>query len=185
MKKGIIAVLFAALIILEAMSAFAGVSPYVDPSTMTSMDSVVRTTTPPLGLIPKIVIPGIGTTQPCKLEMTVSPRDPYFLGRQRNICVQQNKGNLYCQQRCIDRMKLYVATGSFSKDLKLYSASTCVDADPETVKSADSANKCYFVSANECDKVNPSQEFCRRKCMQKAYAICRQNIASMAYSNRK
>ncbi len=173
MKKGMFAVLFAALIVLQAAAVFAAATSmaYTDPLSMApEPSSVVRSN-----------VISRGARAPCNVQMTVSPRDPYFIGRQRMICVNQNKGNLFCQQQCIDKMKLYVITGAFQRNLQLYSAAGCTAADPAVVKGASSASKCYAVSSDECAKVNPANDYCRRKCVQNAYAICRQSIATLSY----
>jgi hypothetical protein len=171
MKKEMIAVLFAALILVQTAAVLAEDTSYIEPRSMTAApSSVIRTI-------------GSKTTTfaSCRTEMSVSPRDPYFIGRQRNICVQQNKGNLYCQQQCIDKIKLYVLTGAFQRGLQLYSAASCAAADPAVVKAATSANRCYFTASNECINVNPNNDYCRRKCVEQAYAICRQNIATLSF----
>jgi hypothetical protein len=173
MKKGMFAVLFAALVILQAAAVFAAATSmtYTDPLSMApEPSSVVRSN-----------VISRGARAPCNVQMTVSPRDPYFIGRQRTICVNQNKGNLFCQQQCIDKMKLTIIVGSFQRQLQLYSAASCTAADPAVIKGASSASKCYSLASDECAKVNTENDYCRRKCIQNAYAICRQNIAAMRY----
>ncbi len=184
MKKILTAVILAAMILVEAAFVFAAVSPYVDPLSMTTeTTSVVREAAPAASTIGGYRTITFPVKQPCKLDMTVSPRDPYFIGRQKAICVNQNKGNLFCQQQCVDKMKLYILTGAYQRNLQLYSAGGCASADLAAVKAVKSANQCYFVAGNSCADANPSNDFCRRKCVQNAYAVCRQGIAGMRYTN--
>ncbi|MEM2916423.1 MAG: hypothetical protein QXT19_03655 [Candidatus Woesearchaeota archaeon] len=170
MKKRIFAVLCIAIFILQSMIVFAGVSPYTDYKSMTTSSSVIR----------KIGMPT--RTQTCNLQITADPTSIYFLGEARRECIQNNKGNLFCQQECLDKMKLYIYTGKYDRQLGLLGAYNCKGVSAEEMTSAKSASQCYYVAKNTCTLANPNQDYCRRKCTENAYAHCRQAIAQLRFT---
>lgn len=181
MKKTIIAALLAALVLINASAVLAGVSPYVEPISMTATGAgayggVEKQT--PTGLVRRISTTPRDT---CNLQITADPKDKYFMGEARRQCVANNKGNLFCQQQCLDKMKLMVYSGSWDRMLGQYGRYNCQSADPEVIKAATSANQCYHLASTECAKNNPNQDYCRRKCMENAYALCRQAIAQLRF----
>ncbi len=180
MNKGIITVLFVALLL--APTALAAVSPYVEPLSMVAEGGAayggVERVAPFSGVIRKI---GFPATPPCRLNITVDPQNRYFFGEARRQCNAMNKGNLYCEEKCVDRMKLMVYTSSWDRGLGLYSTYSCKAANIDAINNAGSVSRCYFIAKDECALANPENDYCRRKCMQNSYAICRQNIAQMRY----
>ncbi|MEM4240308.1 MAG: hypothetical protein QXM31_03425 [Candidatus Woesearchaeota archaeon] len=185
MRKTIIAVLLAAMLLVEASAVLAGVSPYVEPLSMTSegggaYGGVARTAST-TGVIRRIEI---APKPPCNLDITTSPDNLYFLTLARTECATKNKGNLFCQQQCLDKMKMMTYSNIGSKKFGLYGAYGCSDADLAAVKAVKSVTKCYYVAKEECAKTNPTNDYCRRKCVQNTYALCRQNVAQLRFTDR-
>ncbi len=170
MKKGMFAILCIAMFVLQSIIVFAGVSPYTDYRSMATSSSVVR----------KIGMPT--TTQVCSLQISTDPNSKYFLGESRRECVQNNKGNLFCQQQCIDKMKLFIYTGKYDRQLGLLGAYDCKGIGPEATGKAKSSSECYYLAKNACTLANPNNDYCRRKCVEQSYATCRRNIAAMKYA---
>lgn len=188
MNKTILAILFAAIMSLQVV--FAGVSSYTDPYTLTAdQGGVARESTATTSVIRPTSTSswtrkiGYPATPPCNVEITSDPRDKYFLGFAKSECATKNKGNQYCIQKCFDKIKLMIYTGAWDRQLGNYGRYNCQAADPEVVKSAKTATQCYYTASAECSKANPNQDYCRRKCTENAYALCRQGIATMRFSS--
>jgi hypothetical protein len=170
MKKGMFAVLCIAMFVLQSIIVFAGVSPYTDYRSLTTTSSVIR----------RVGTPLIAHT--CNLKITTDPNSRYFLGEARRECVQNNKGDLFCQEQCIDKMKLFIYTGKIDSQLGMLGAYDCKGIGPEAIEPAKDSNQCYFMAKDACALANPTNDYCRRKCVQQSYAVCRRNIAAMRYS---
>ncbi len=175
MKKGMFAVLCIAMFVLQSIVVFAGVSPYTDYRTLATSSSVV----PKSSVIRRIGMPT--TTQTCNLQITADPNSQYFLGEARRECVQNNKGNIFCQQECLDKMKLFIYTGKYDRQLGLIGAYDCKGIGTEATDPAKNSSECYYLAKNACALANPNQDYCRRKCVEQSYAVCRRNIAAMRY----
>ncbi len=169
MKKGMFAALCIAMLVLQSIIVFAGVSPYTDYKSMATSSSVIRRIGTPT------------TTQVCNLKITADPNSKYFLGEARRECIQNNKGSFFCQQQCIDKMKLYVYTGKYDRQLGLIGAYNCKGISKEATDPAKDPNECYYLAKDACSLANPNNDYCRRKCVKQAYAVCRRNIAAMKY----
>lgn len=157
MKKSMIVVLCIALLALNALVVAANVSPYI------SMKSVNRRPTV--------------SNQPsgCNIQITVNSADLYFLGKARKECVDKNQHNIRCQNTCFDQIKLMIAT-SAGRSSHSYARAGCNDIDPVLYSKA-TVSQCHFIASNGCVTENPNNEFCRKKCVQKAYNGCRQQRA--------
>ncbi len=169
MKKGMFAVLCIAMFVLQSIIVFAGVSPYTDYRSMATSSSVIRR----IGAAP--------VTQPCNLQITADSTSRYFLGEARRECVQNNKGNVFCQQECLEKMKLFIYTGKYDRQLGLLGSYDCKGLGPEATSTAKSSSECYYQAKNACAIANPNNDYCRRKCVEQSYAVCRRNMAAMKY----
>lgn len=158
MKKTTIVILCLAFVLLNAFSVFAVVSPYL------SMQSVNRR-------------PVITRATNCNLDITANTADVRFVGKARQECIEKNKYNTICQQNCFDQVRLLV-TGRAGRERGMNSRtrSGCKDADPVLFVDA-TASQCHHIAANECAMANSMSEYCRRKCNEKAYNLCRQQRA--------
>lgn len=196
MKKGMIAVLITALILVQAAAVLAEATSYIDPnSLLADKGGVVRDSTvivpettnynvvnTPIkvnnGLIAK------KTMSPCNVKVTADPQDRYFLGTARKDCVTNNKGNMYCQNKCYEQVKLIILRGSnptMATSSRTFARFGCNIIDSSALASTKTASQCYFTAKDACAVVNPGSSYCRTKCTQSGYALCRHDIASMKY----
>lgn len=177
MKKGMIAVLFTALILVQAAAVFAEATTYMDPNSLTETrgGGVVRSN----GLI------AARTKVSCNVQVTTDPQDRYFLGTARKECVTKNSGNLFCQQKCFDKVKLIVLTGNspvYGSNTRTFARFGCNMLDPSVVATGiKTASQCYFKIKDTCALTNVANSYCQMKCTQGGYSVCRHNIADMRY----
>jgi len=156
MKKSAIVILCVALVLLNALSAFAYVNPYA------SMRSVNRR-------------PIISTVGDCYLDIKTSPADVHFIGKARQECMTKNRYNGVCQQKCVGQMKL-LAVGESGRELGMYSRTGCHEIDAKLFAGA-TANQCHSIASNECAATNSMNSYCSKKCAKSAYNLCRQQRA--------
>jgi hypothetical protein len=154
MKKSMIVMLCIALLALNAVVVAANVSPYI------SMKSVNRR--------PTVQNQVTG----CTIQIDANPADIYFLGKARKECVDKNPHNVRCQNTCFSQVKLLTMT-STGRSSSSYARAGCNDIDP-VIYSQATVSQCHFIASNGCVTENPNNEFCRKKCVQKAYNGCRQ-----------
>ena len=161
MKKSMIAMVCVALLVLNALVVFA-MAPAIEPGSMAPKPaSVARPTT---------LRPAPG----CSLEITTNRADTYFVGKARRECVEKNKFNLNCQKQCFDEVKLLARQTTFNRAVGTFARIGCKFLDAAKL-GGDTATRCYFDAANGCAMANPDNDYCRKKCVQNAYALCRQS----------
>jgi hypothetical protein len=167
MKKSIIAIM-CALLVLQAFSVLAAAQSYTHPASMSMRKTGV------MGKSPQIRAHG------CKFGITADPAANTFVGQARRECTELNKNNIACQQRCFDQVKLRLLSSSYSRGMGVYSSIGCNDADTSALMGK-GERACYYDSGNACALANPHNDYCRKKCVQKTYAVCRQNVMSMRF----
>lgn len=157
-----------ALLALQALAVLAYAPSYTASGIMRAATGVSR-------------MPQIRAAAGCNVEITADPGDIYFIGKARRECVEKNKYNLACQQQCWDQVKA-LASGWMgrARGMGVYSRLSCKDIDPALLSGA-AASRCYFQASNECRMANPGSDYCRRKCVQKTYSVCRQNVFQGRY----
>lgn len=164
MKKTMIAVLCITALVLNAVIVAAAAQSYTEPKSMTRTGGVA---------VGRTQIRGI---EGCNIDIQTSPEDTYFIGKARKECVEKNKHNLHCQNRCYEQVKLLTRGGGrFGQVIGAYSRYGCKDIDAKMMLASSTASRCYFDATNECAIVNPGNDYCRKKCVQKTYSVCRQN----------
>lgn len=166
MKKAIFTVLCTAILFLNAFVVFAGVNAYTDPRSLASRGSVVRTSQP--------------QADGCVLTITASSEDTYFMNKARKECMENNKFNQKCQQRCFKQANVLLRSDSLTRAVGAYSRYGCKELDP-AVLSGSSTSRCYFDASNECAQLNVGNDYCRKKCVEKSYSTCRHNTQAMKY----
>lgn len=166
MKKSLIV----ACILLLALNAFAvfaaGTSPYRQAGGLVTAG----------GVAPAPRMTAHLRAHGCNLDITSVPDTMRFVGLARQECLDKNKHNLMCQRRCFEQVRLMTYSDPRNQ-MGVYSRQTCTDVDAVLLASA-TASQCYFDAGNECTKANVGNDYCRKKCTQKTYAMCRQNIMS-------
>lgn len=164
MKKSMIA-LAVALLVLNTLGVFAAVTPYMQPGSLTPASSVAYTRITALPRAEKY----------CNLDITTNRADVYFLGNARKECMEKNKYNLVCMQQCFEQVKLMARQTTIGRSPGAYSRTTCADLAPGALAGS-TASRCYFDASVECAKINFGNDYCRKKCVEKSYAMCRQNV---------
>ncbi len=169
MKKSLIGVVIA-LLVLNAFAVFANVSPYTNARSLTRMGSVDR-------------VAKLSPVAGCDTDIMADPDDVYFVGKARKECIESNKQNMMCQQRCFDQVRLMlrgVSVGRLKPAAERYG---CKMIDPVMLGTTNTASSCYFSATGMCSGANPSNDYCRRKCLQQLYTTCRRNImTTLRYS---
>jgi len=190
MKKSMIAVLIA-MLTLNAVFAFAanqspGVGGVMPPDVVADNAAPTASTT---SFGPNIAHTfAIRTDVKCFVDPQTNPQDQYFLGKARQECVVKNQYNLFCQKRCLDRVR-YLAqrysTASLPADqYTAYYVTGCTDVDT-TPLVGKIGNDCYFAASEACATANSQNNYCRQKCNQRAYSVCRNNVLSSRQSRAK
>ncbi len=166
MNKSMIAVVCVALLVLNALVVFANVSSYTQARSMTSMGGVERIAQP-------------RQVAGCNTNIAANADDVYFIGNARKDCIENNKHNYMCQQRCFEQVKLMLRAISAGRMKPAYERSGCKNVDPSMLSMDNPKSSCYFRAANLCTEANPASAYCQRRCVQKLYTTCRQNIMTM------
>jgi hypothetical protein len=167
MKKSIIAIM-CALLVLQALSVFAASQAYTHPASMAMRSTGVAARHAQIA------------ARGCNLETTTDPMSPTFVGEARRECIEMNKNNLVCQRRCFEQVKLRLLSSSYMRGMGVYSSIGCNDVDASAM-TGKGERTCYHDAGNACALANPQNDYCRKKCVQKTYAVCRQNVMSMRY----
>lgn len=162
MKKSLLALICISIVAAQALLTAAYVSPYA--GSQISSRYGMRT-------------PAELRAEGCNMNIEASPGDVHFVGLARRECVEKNKYHIACQQRCFDQVSLMARGSSLGKPVGAYSRYGCQEIDAMLLAGVP-ASSCAFMASNECAKANSGNDYCRRKCVQKSYAVCRQNIMS-------
>jgi hypothetical protein len=190
MKKSMIAVLIA-MLALNAVFAFAanqspGVGGVMPPDVVADNAAPSASTT---GFGPSIAHTfAIRTNVKCFEQPTIDPNDQYFLGKARQECVVKNQYNLFCQKRCFTNMQFAAqrySTASRPPDqYTAYYVTGCTDIDTKPLVGT-IGNNCYFAASEACATANSQNNYCRQKCNQRAYSVCRNNVLSARQNRAK
>jgi len=173
MKKQLLILFGIVIIVLSSIGVFAGVSPYIEPGTLTARSYLIYRG------------PSIRHDSECNIEIKTDVQDLYFLGKARQECVLNNRWNNRCKQRCYDQLKLMARTGTLQRPQRAVLRYGCTILDDEKVLGEiKTASGCYFDAKNACQQANVGNSYCRKKCMQKLYSHCRRNIMTRQRFNR-
>lgn len=165
MKKQLLIILSIMLMALGSLGAFAGVSSYIEPGSLTARSYIIYQG------------PKLRHDSECNTEIKTDPADLYFLGKARNECRLSNRWNTRCQQRCNDQVKLMARAGTLQRPQQAVLRYGCnIIDDDEALGEIKTASSCYFKAKNACQTANVGNSYCRKKCVQSLYSHCRRNI---------
>lgn len=162
MKKTTISVLCIALLAINAFAVLGAAQSYTEPRSQTRMGSIAN-------------MPNIRAVAGCNLKVTASPADTYFIGKARSECATNNKGSYLCIDRCWEQVNLLLRGSSAGRTTGAYSRYGCKDLDSSGLAKS-TASSCNLDAANLCSRENYGNDYCKRKCAQKAYSLCRRRI---------
>ena len=172
MKKQLIILFSIVIIVLSSLGVFAGVSPYIEPGTLTARSYLIYQG------------PRVRTDSECNIEIKTAVTDLYFLGKARQECILNNRWNNRCKQRCYDQLKLMARIGTLSRPQRAVLRYNCKILGEEALGEIKTASGCYFKAKNACQQANVGNSYCRKKCMQSLYSHCRRNIMTQQRFNR-
>jgi len=156
MKKNVILVCILA-VMLNAALVSANVSPYL--SSQVSQRPMMRLAEP----------------EGCRMDIKTSPGDIRFVSKARQECIDMNRGNYRCQNKCFGQITMTLRRGATSRGIQSFSRQACKGIDPIILSGA-MPSRCHFEASVECSKENPNNDWCRKVCVQEMYKTCRKNI---------